>query len=563
LQGIQLLQALQGLKLQAGAIEAAVAESVQQEEAGLRHLLASLPSHMLPEELVEQLAALGVYHNNSASAANDFDCSGAEEARGAPQHSDARTQQLLDMASLFADAPDVQHVLEHLEEMVPQPVAPERSSSQRLPLVSRTPEPDLEVDQGEVLHIVLDGEIEVELGSNADGGYATASSPGIGQHSHAEGATPRMYESKTRKLSVLGQLKAQRTQKAHSAAPPMQPKANLDNMTAVVGCRSRRWVPHSAISMWQPHSMDMHCMLSPGMPRAVLVISLVVGHPEKACVQFAWPSVCLPTLCALCCMLGVALQVGAAGNNSDAQQTAVGRIKIAPVITQKLLNETQLDDLYNEAGCVRRQTAAGVLRPAFDAQAAAADDKAAAVAAALGRLPYQQMVASKQMQKAVALVSRQLLVYQEKLYKAAGLGQTQHVFEVAVLVDNSGSMGRFAGEVKQTLVLLAEVLRRIEVQFALVRFGKKHGQLVLKRLGQPFDAASMQLALESLTFDEGTYPATACDFVVREVFKKGTHGSSSSNSSGEEGSAPRVQRHQLILALVDGLTQEMSELVRK
>lgn len=253
------------------------------------------------------------------------------------------------------------------------------------------------------------------------------------------------------------------------------------------------------------------------------------------------------------------------------QQTAIGQIKIDPVITQKLLDQTQLGDLYNEAGIARRQTAAGVLRPAFDAQAAAAASQAAAVAAAQGRLTYQQMVASKQMQRAVALVSRQLLAYREQQYRSAGLGQTQHVFEVAVLIDNSGSMGRFVGEVKQTLVLLAEVLRRAEFAFALVRFGKKHGQVLLKGLGQPFDAASMQLALEALTFDEGTYPATACDYVARDVFGAGRSSRSSAATSssgggsaggGNSSGAPGVQRHQLILALVDGLTEEMNELVR-
>jgi hypothetical protein len=260
--------------------------------------------------------------------------------------------------------------------------------------------------------------------------------------------------------------------------------------------------------------------------------------------------------------------------SSDVMQTAIGQIKIDPVITQQLLDQAQLGDLYNEAGITHRQTAAGVLRPAFDAQAAAAASQAAAVAAAQGRLTYQQMVASKQMQRAVALVSRQLLAYREQLYKTAGLGQTQHVFEVAVLVDNSGSMERFVGEVKQTLVLLAEVLRRAEVPFALVRFGRKHGQVVLKGLGQPFDAASMQLALEALTFHEGTYPATACDYVAREVFGVGrssrssaatpiTTSSSSSGSGSGGGEAPGVQRHQLILALVDGLTAEMNELVSR
>ena len=44
-----------------------------------------------------------------------------------------------------------------------------------------------------------------------------------------------------------------------------------------------------------------------------------------------------------------------------------------------------------------------------------------------------------------------------------------------------------------------------------------HAQ-VLKQLNAPFTPLIGQLVLEAFTFDEGTYPATACDFVAKTVF---------------------------------------------
>jgi hypothetical protein len=264
-------------------------------------------------------------------------------------------------------------------------------------------------------------------------------------------------------------------------------------------------------------------------------------------------------------------------------QAAVGKISIDPKIKQEMLAASNLAELYQQAGTSRRQGGRlpGSLnssRTAHAEVAAAADSAAAAVEAAAGRLTYQRLAASRPMQKASAVVVQQLLHYMEQLYKHSSASQ-QHSFEIAVLIDNSGSMARLAVEAKQALVLLGEVLRHLELKFALVRFGRAHGQVVLKQLQQPFSAQVMQLALEALTWDEGTYPASACDFVAREVFRdaetagqnkktssiKGGHNTgtrmpaaATADDGGEvAGEAPGVVRHRLVLAIVDGLTQEM------
>lgn len=71
---------------------------------------------------------------------------------------------------------------------------------------------------------------------------------------------------------------------------------------------------------------------------------------------------------------------------------------------------------------------------------------------------------------------------------------------------------------------------------------------------------AMQLALESLTFDEGTYPASACGFVANTVFADAPILSSTASSAPGGSASPSadgITHHRLVLALVDGLTQEM------
>jgi hypothetical protein len=256
----------------------------------------------------------------------------------------------------------------------------------------------------------------------------------------------------------------------------------------------------------------------------------------------------------------------------------MAKLKIDPKLKQQCLDSCSLTELYQQAGTTRRQASAAgsaALRASSNLYAAAAANQAAAMAAAQGKLTYQQLVASKPMQRACSVVTQQLLQYMEQLYKLSSNAQ-QHVFEIVLLVDNSGSMVRLVDETKHAMVLVAEVLRRLEVKFAIVRFGRAHGQLVLKGLDDPFSAQTMQLALEALTCDEGTYPASACHFVATDVFKDASanasesptlHAGKSSLSRAGTAAAADValaavatsgglKHHRLILAIVDGLTQE-------
>ncbi len=59
-----------------------------------------------------------------------------------------------------------------------------------------------------------------------------------------------------------------------------------------------------------------------------------------------------------------------------------------------------------------------------------------------------------------------------QLYAHARLGSAPPRLEVCLLVDNSGSMGSKAGPTRQAVALLMEVLRRLELRWAVVRFDK-------------------------------------------------------------------------------------------
>lgn len=180
-----------------------------------------------------------------------------------------------------------------------------------------------------------------------------------------------------------------------------------------------------------------------------------------------------------------ALQMSGPSPEFQMAQSAMAKLSISPALKQQMLDQVSLNELYSQAGTTRRHKLRP--QPAPKLEPAVAASQAAAVAAAREQLTYQRLVASKPMQRAVAVVSQQLRNFMGELYKKSSASQ-QHSFEVALLIDNSGSMARLVDETKQAMVLLAEVLRRLEVKFALVRFGRAHGQVVLKGLNQPFSA---------------------------------------------------------------------------
>jgi hypothetical protein len=98
----------------------------------------------------------------------------------------------------------------------------------------------------------------------------------------------------------------------------------------------------------------------------------------------------------------------------------------------------------------------------------------------------------------------------------------------------------------ETLVVIMELLRKLETKFVVARFGTRKNQKILKNLHELFTNQDGQYVLEALTFDEGTYPATGLARVADQVFPVGAD----SNNKNI---------HQLVLMITDGLTEERDD----
>lgn len=72
---------------------------------------------------------------------------------------------------------------------------------------------------------------------------------------------------------------------------------------------------------------------------------------------------------------------------------------------------------------------------------------------------------------------------------------------------------------KESLVLLFEVLRKVEMRFAVALFGSRDKTRIVKRLEDSFSSELGEKILESLTFDQGTYLATALGSAMKLVFE--------------------------------------------
>ncbi|CAF0973759.1 unnamed protein product [Adineta steineri] len=123
-----------------------------------------------------------------------------------------------------------------------------------------------------------------------------------------------------------------------------------------------------------------------------------------------------------------------------------------------------------------------------------------------------------------------------------------HEIRWCIMIDNSGSMSIHRNAIYESLVVLMELLRKLEHKFAVARFGGRTNQKILKDLDALFTNQDGQFVLEALTFDEGTYPATGLARVADFVFPEGKTKSSS---------GARV--HQFVVMLTDGLTQERED----
>ncbi len=120
-----------------------------------------------------------------------------------------------------------------------------------------------------------------------------------------------------------------------------------------------------------------------------------------------------------------------------------------------------------------------------------------------------------------------------------------HRIEWCILIDNSGSMQRKSIQMNVALALTMEILRRMEQPFAVTRFGDRNSQQMLKMVTDHFTDVIGQKVIESFSYDQGTYIATAIANAAETVWP---------TSSSEEDEDPRC--HRVMFLITDGITQE-------
>ena len=161
---------------------------------------------------------------------------------------------------------------------------------------------------------------------------------------------------------------------------------------------------------------------------------------------------------------------------------------------------------------------------------------------------YQLLIESAPIARMIDAIVQEFRSNWEKLMNSMHLSD-QHQIRWCIMVDNSGSMSIHRTIIYETLVIIMELLRKLETKFAVARFGTRKNQKILKNLHDLFTNEDGQYVLEALTFDEGTYPATGLARVANQVFPVGA----------DSHCAPNTIVHRFVLMITDGLTEERDD----
>eukprot|EP00743_Colponemidia_sp_Colp-15_P013099 GILK01015097.1.p1 GENE.GILK01015097.1~~GILK01015097.1.p1 ORF type:complete len:1309 (+),score=173.68 GILK01015097.1:591-3929(+) len=208
-----------------------------------------------------------------------------------------------------------------------------------------------------------------------------------------------------------------------------------------------------------------------------------------------------------------------------------------PSLMRDRMNQIQIEDLYKNAPKRRRQNIASTIADPLQVQPEGRVEK----------WTYQLLAESKPLSRFVSMVVRDFRALFERFYSKSSV-HIRHEIEWCVMMDNSGSLSPRINQCAEALVVVLEVLRKLECRFAVARFGGLKSQKLLKKLDEPFSHARGEQILESFTYDEGTYPATALQAVCDTVWKPST-------TIADE----NVVRHRIVLMVTDGLTTESQE----
>jgi hypothetical protein len=195
----------------------------------------------------------------------------------------------------------------------------------------------------------------------------------------------------------------------------------------------------------------------------------------------------------------------------EAQQGIKVKVDI-PINTAAIreqLEKANIQELYKNVQSQRRRDAKPVADPI--ACRLEAGDKTK-------RWTYQCLVECKP----VAVAIQQVLhILRKSISTFFQTAKHPYQFEFFICVDNSGSMGSKEHSVIEALVVLIEVLRKLEFRFAIALWGRNPGKLLLdfEREGEEhFNLKKGQEIIQSLTFDEPSEIATCLKALCNKVW---------------------------------------------
>ena len=201
-------------------------------------------------------------------------------------------------------------------------------------------------------------------------------------------------------------------------------------------------------------------------------------------------------------------------------------LEISKALIKRQLKNANISEIYKNAGATKYQANAIDI---FDPELYNVEKKE--------KWTYEKLIESESLKKFISSIVKQLKEKIELNFK----NNYQYEFEWCILVDNSGSMSSKETYVAETIVVLIEVLRRLEHKFAVARFGNKNDKkALLKDFKTPMSISLGQQILESFTYDQGTYPIEALQNISQKIWPKDK--------------AQNEQR--IVLMITDGLTTQ-------
>jgi MoxR-like ATPase/uncharacterized protein YegL len=175
-----------------------------------------------------------------------------------------------------------------------------------------------------------------------------------------------------------------------------------------------------------------------------------------------------------------------------------------------------------------------------------------------GTWTYQKLAESRALQTMISLVVEELRKVLVEVYESASKPVR---IEVLCLIDDSCSMAAFEHDIFETVVLMIEVLRRLECRFAVGRFAGTHTHSLLKKFDEEFTMVTGEWILEMLgCTGKGTAPADNLANFCRDVWG-GTQSdvslnASNSSSATSSSTMDEVITHRAVLMVTDGWTNQ-------